>query len=149
MAKKPNYSDDDVKTLRAGYDPEASQAERDQQVKDLAAEMGRSVPSIIHKLRSMELYVAKEYKTKKGGKPETKDSIADRIVAAMPNSVEVPTDVQAVKPDAENLARMTKPMLYFLLALVGGEFVGEETGEETAGGEETGEETGEGDPIPA
>lgn len=80
--KQANYPAEAVEALREGYDPTATQEERDVQVANLAANLGKSVPSIRQKLQVMKLYVAKTYKTKTGNPVESKGSIVDSIAAA-------------------------------------------------------------------
>ena len=81
-AKKANYGAEAVASLEAGYNPDSSQEDRDSQVKALAAELGKSVPSIRQKLQVMGVYVAKTYRTKSGNPTESKGAIVDLIAAA-------------------------------------------------------------------
>lgn len=81
MAEKVvNYTDAQVETLKAGYDPSAAADERKAQVVKLAETLGKSTKSIVAKLSRMGVYVpAAEYVSKTGEKPVKKDTVADAI----------------------------------------------------------------------
>ena len=79
--KAPNYTDEMVATLIAGYDPEASQDVRTAQVAQLSEALNRTTRSVIAKLSRMGLYVPKEYTTKQGTKSVSKAAIVGGIAA--------------------------------------------------------------------
>jgi hypothetical protein len=77
--KVVNYTQAMVDRLYKVYQPDASEAERDAQVKALSEELGRSPKSIRQKLVTEGLYVKKVYKSKTGVKPATKETIVTDI----------------------------------------------------------------------
>lgn len=80
MAEKVvNYTDAQVETLKAGYDPSAAADTRKAQVIALAETLGKSTKSIVAKLVRMGVYVSAEYVSKTGEKPIKKDTVADAI----------------------------------------------------------------------
>lgn len=87
--KTVNYTDEMVARMREVYNPEATQDERDAQVKQLAEELGRSTRSIISKLSREKLYVAKEYRTKQGNKPVSKAALVSGIAALLETDEDV------------------------------------------------------------
>lgn len=57
--KTVNYTPEMVSRLHAVYSPEATESEREAQILDLSAELGKNVASIRAKLTSEGLYVPK------------------------------------------------------------------------------------------
>jgi hypothetical protein len=100
-AKTPNYTDEQVAQLKAGYNPEATEAERKAQVEALATTLGRSGKSITAKLVKMGVYVAKQYVSKNGEKPVKKDAHADAIGKVL----------GLTEPDTESLTKANKSAL--------------------------------------
>lgn len=77
--KVVNYTDAQVETLKAIYNPTATADERKAQVIKLAETLGKSTKSIVAKLSRMGVYVPAEYVSKAGEKPVKKDTVADAI----------------------------------------------------------------------
>jgi len=100
-----NYTDEMTEALRDGYDPEASEATRTEQMEELAHKVGKSVASVRSKLVRMKLYVKKEYVKKTGDKPETKET----IVADMARELGVDADTSLA-----GLEKATKNCLILL-----------------------------------
>ena len=103
--KQPNYTEAMETRLRQVYKPEATEAERDEQIRELADELARNTKSIRAKLVRMGLYVKKEYKTKTGTKPATKET----IVASIADTLGVDADTTL-----SGLEKATKNCLLFL-----------------------------------
>lgn len=78
MAKEKvvNYSPEITEKMKADYLMGVS-------VEDIAAEIGKTVRSVIAKLSREGVYKAKEYVTKTGEKPVKKDVTADAIGAIL------------------------------------------------------------------
>ena len=87
--KAKNYTAEMEARMVEVYDPTASQANRDAQVKQLAVELSRTPRSIIAKLSNLKVYVAKEYKTKKGEKPVNKATLVGVVAALCGESEDV------------------------------------------------------------
>lgn len=100
-----NYTPAMETQLREDYNPEASEAERKEQISALAEEFGKNVASIRAKLVRMGLYVKNEYKAKTGEKPATKET----IVASIADTLGVDADAQL-----SGLEKATKNCLLFL-----------------------------------
>lgn len=84
MTKKAaNYSASDIEQLMDGYDPTATQDERNVQVKQLAADMGRKPASIIAKLVNLEVYVKKVHVAKDGSTSLSKDERVTLIASKL------------------------------------------------------------------
>ena len=103
--KQPNYTDEMVARLHEVYNPEASEAERDEQIIELAQELDRNTKSIRAKLVREGLYVKKEYKAKTGERPATKETIVSDIA----RTLGVDADSQL-----SGLEKATKNCLLFL-----------------------------------
>lgn len=106
--KTPNYTDEQEARLVAGYNPDATQAERNAQVDALGLEMGKKPASIRAKLTSMKRYVKQEYQTKTGEKPVRKADIVDRIADGMGFSADT----------FDSLGKATMPVLAKILEFV-------------------------------
>ncbi len=78
-----NYTKEMVQKLRIGYNPKADEETRDEQIAELAQELGRTPASVRAKLVRLQLYVAKEKKSKDGSKAETKDKIVEDIARSL------------------------------------------------------------------
>lgn len=83
MAKTVNYTEENEARLKEHYDGEADEETRETQIAELADELGKNVKSVRAKLVRMGLYVKKEYKTKTGGKTETKEKIVSDIAECL------------------------------------------------------------------
>lgn len=81
--KNVNYTEEQVRELVAAYVAAEDDASRLAVVIDYAELYGKTVASIRAKLVREGVYVAKEYKTKKGGKPQSKEDMVTLIAAAM------------------------------------------------------------------
>lgn len=79
MAKAPNYTKEQTAELRAAYKAADSQESRDAVVEAFAQKFGKTKPSVRQKLVREGVYVAKEYETKTGEKPETKEAIVEEM----------------------------------------------------------------------
>lgn len=103
--KAPNYTDEMVARMHEVYVPEDSEESREAAIVQLAEEFGKNVKSIRAKLVREGLYVKKEYKTKAGGKAETKETIVQGIA-----------DILGVDADTSlsGLEKATKNCLLFL-----------------------------------
>ena len=82
MAKTVNYTPEQVARLQEVYNPSASEVERKQMVRALAAEFDKKENSVIAKLSNMKIYVAKPTAVSKVTGEETakKDEIAGNLV---------------------------------------------------------------------
>ena len=107
--KNTNYTDAMVTRLREHYDPLADEETRTRQVRELAEEFGKTPASVRSKLVREKLYVAKEYKTKTGAKPATKETIVGDIARVL-----------GVDADSQlsGLEKATKNCLLFLFKTV-------------------------------
>lgn len=102
--KAPNYTDEMVASLRAGYDGSADEATRKVQVAALADELGKSAASIRAKLTREKLYVAMAKAP--AGKAAVRKS---ELVTAIATAVDVDEDVIG------SLEKATKVTLNILL----------------------------------
>lgn len=100
-----NYTPEMVARLHEVYVPESTEAERKEQISELAQEFGKNVASIRAKLVRESLYVKNEYKAKTGEKPATKET----IVASIADTLGVDADAQL-----SGLEKATKNCLLFL-----------------------------------
>ena len=83
MAKAPNYTDEQVATMRDMYMAvrEESEATRAETVDEIAAMFQKSPASVRAKLSRMDIYVAKVVKSKvTDGEPAKKDALAAKLV---------------------------------------------------------------------
>lgn len=96
MAKEKvvNYSPEITEKMKADYLMGVS-------VEDIAAEIGKTVRSVIAKLSREGVYKAKEYVTKTGEKPVKKDVTADAIGAIL----------RMTEGEIESLAKANKTAL--------------------------------------
>jgi K+/H+ antiporter YhaU regulatory subunit KhtT len=74
-------------------------------VETIAAELGKTVRSVVAKLSREKVYKAKEYKTKTGETVVKKDELADKIGALL----------GATEPEMESLTKVNKTMLKKIL----------------------------------
>ena len=81
--KNPNYTDEQTVALVDAYSAADSQEAREAVMSEFADEFGKTVRSIRAKLVREGVYVKKTYKTKTGGKPETKEQIVEDIARTM------------------------------------------------------------------
>ena len=108
--KKVNYTKEQIATLIAGYDMEASVEERGKQVKVLAVELKRKPASIIAKLSNLNHYVAKTYTTKTGDESIRKGAIVALIASAVGETEEAfDTLSKANKTVLESLWNFVQP----------------------------------------
>jgi hypothetical protein len=101
--KTENFTAEQFAQLRDAYlnpDNVGYDAKREA-IKEVAAKIGKSERSCIAKLSREGFYKAKEYTTKNGGKPESKENLAARIAAALGVAVET----------AESLTKANKAIL--------------------------------------
>jgi hypothetical protein len=77
--KAVNYTPEMEARMLEVYQPEASEADRVEQVKFLADEFSRSTRSVIAKLTVLDVYKPKAYVTKKNEKPVRKEAIVTQI----------------------------------------------------------------------
>jgi len=119
-----NYTEAMVARLHEVYTPEASEAERKEQVSALAEEFGKNPASIRAKLVREGLYVKNEYKAKTGAKVATKETIVSNIA----KTLGVDADSQL-----SGLEKATKNCLLFLerTLLIAAELSGESDEGET------------------
>ncbi len=110
MAKKVNYSKEQIAQLIGGYNPEADAETRKAQVEALAVALSRKPASIIAKLSSMKHYTAKVYTNKNGETSVRKGVIVDMIAEAMGESAEsFDTLAKANKTVLESIWNFVKP----------------------------------------
>ena len=108
--KKVNYTKEQIATLIAGYDMEASAEVRDEQVKSLAVELKRKPASIIAKLSNLKHYVSKTYTTKTGGESVRKGAIVALIADAIGETEEaMDTLSKANKTVLESIWEFVQP----------------------------------------
>lgn len=102
MAEKTvNYTPEQTLKLVADYKSGMS-------VETLAESLGKSVRSIVAKLSREGVYQKKEYQTKTGETPVSKDALADQIANILGLS----------EADAESLTKANKSALKAILARV-------------------------------
>jgi hypothetical protein len=81
--KNVNYTDEQTSELVAAYEAAETPEARDAVVEEFAETFGKTVRSIRAKLVREGVYVKKAYKTKTGGKPETKEGVVCDIAAIL------------------------------------------------------------------
>ena len=81
--KTPNYTEEQESVILKRAVPELSYDEQTALVKELADEFGRTVPSVRSKMVKLGVYQKKEYATKTGVKPETKEAIVSDIATTL------------------------------------------------------------------
>ena len=101
-AKTVNYTSEQTAEMVSAYVANPTQ----ETVAMFAEKFGKSVRSVVAKLSREGVYVAKEYKTKTGEKPEKKDSVADAIGAVLKLS----------EADVESLTKANKRALQAIFA---------------------------------
>jgi hypothetical protein len=79
--KVVNYTPEMETRMKEVYIPSATQDERTAQVAEIATEFNRSTRSVVAKLTTMGVYVAKTYRTKQGGAVVRKETIVRAIEA--------------------------------------------------------------------
>ena len=105
----PNYTDSMVDALRAGYDPEATDADRKAQVADLALEVGRSEASVRAKLTREGIYVPLT-KAPAGKAPVRKAQLVQVIATQLDVDVDVIGSLEkATKNTLIRIALALKP----------------------------------------
>ncbi len=77
-----NYTTEQEAELKAGYNPDGTQGERDAQVEELVKVSGRTIGSIRMKLTAMGVYVKKGKVTKSGEKVTRKEDLVSEIATA-------------------------------------------------------------------
>ena len=82
MAEK-NYTAAQTVELVSAYEAAETPESRDAVIAEFAEKFGKTVPSIRAKLVTEGVYVKKEYKTKKGEKPESKESVVTDIARVL------------------------------------------------------------------
>ena len=101
-AKVVNYTPEQTASMVETYLANPSK----ETVETLAAEMGKTVRSVVAKLSREKVYVSKTYETKKGEKPVKKDSMADAIGSILNLS----------EAEADSLAKANKMALAKIFA---------------------------------
>lgn len=101
-AKTVNYTAEQTAKMVADYTANPTA----ETVANLAAEMGKTVRSIVAKLSREKVYIAKQYETKKGEKPVKKDSMADAIGAVL----------KLTEAETDSLAKANKTALAKIFA---------------------------------
>jgi len=81
--KEPSYTEKFTAEITARYLEGDSYEARQEILKEIAAESGKKVQSLRAKLVRENVYVAKEYKTRDGDKPETKSDIVTSIAMSL------------------------------------------------------------------
>jgi len=99
-----NYTEEETQHMIEVYQ---NKPNRDT-VDALAKEMGRTVKSVIGKLSREKVYVKKEYKTKRGEKPQTKLEMVEEIAELL----------QGDNERLETLTKASKQELLYLRVLV-------------------------------
>ena len=105
--KKVNYTAEQTAELVAAYEAADSQEQRETVVSEFAESFGKAKQSIRAKLVSEGVYVAKEYKTKKGDKPESKAAIVADIAREMGVNEETVESLEKANKAALTLVRGT------------------------------------------
>ena len=100
-AKTQNYTVEQTAAIVADYQAGVS-------VADIAAGMGRTARSIIAKLSREGVYKAKEYTTKKGEAPVSKESMAGELMLL----------AGLTEAEADSMAKANKTALAKVLAIV-------------------------------
>lgn len=95
-----NYDKKQVEKMLSTYDAKATQEERDAQIRELEAVLGKKSNSIIAKLSSLGVYVAKVRTTKTGGKVVQKSAIVSNIASLVgQNATKFASFSKATKAD--------------------------------------------------
>ena len=81
--KEPSYTKEFTAEITARYLEGADYEARQEILKEIATESGKKVQSLRAKLVREGVYVAKEYKTLFGNKPETKSDIVTSIAVSL------------------------------------------------------------------
>ena len=105
--KKVNYTAAQTAELVGDYDACETQESREACVAEYAEKFGKPLQSIRAKLVSEGVYIAKEYKTKKGDKPESKAAIVADIAREMGVSEETVESLEKANKAALTLVRGT------------------------------------------
>ena len=82
-AKQPNYTEEMTQHVVARYQEGETDEQREAILAELSEETGKTVKSLRAKLVREKVYVKKTYKTKTGGKAETKEEIVADIARTM------------------------------------------------------------------
>ena len=80
---QPNYTDEQTVELVSAYEKAKTEKDRDAVVDKFAKKFAKVRSSIIAKLVSEKVYIAKTYKTKTGDKPERKSEIVADIAGTL------------------------------------------------------------------
>ena len=106
-----NYTPEMVKKLHADYDPNAPQDKRDEQVKQLAINLEKSIPSVRMKLVKEGIFV-KKGKVAKNGKPSVrKEDLIKQIAANTGQTEHFYRSLEGVTKDVlEFFAEQTTPL---------------------------------------
>ena len=117
-AKAENYSPSEVETMRKRYTEcgnavtKEAHAARKNVVRELAKELGKNPRSIISKMVSEKFYIkASATSGVTGEKPEKKDALAVRVVAAFGTEI---IDGKECSLSADSLAKINKTDLAIL-----------------------------------
>jgi D-ribose pyranose/furanose isomerase RbsD len=81
--KTVNYTETQTAELVERYQAAETPEQRDTVVEELAQDMGKTVRSVRQKLVREGVYIAKEYKTKTGARPESKEKIVTDIAGTL------------------------------------------------------------------
>ena len=100
-----NYTEEQVTTLVAAYKAAETEAERLATVAAYAETFGKTPASIRAKLVREGVYIAKEYKTKTGDKPESKDDIVTDIARTLGVTVDAVGSLEKATKKALRLIR--------------------------------------------
>ena len=101
--KQVNYTPEQTAAVVADYKAGVT-------VETIAANLGKSVRSIVAKLSREGVYKAKEYKTKAGDAPVKKDTLADQVAEL----------VGLTESETDSLAKANKTALVKILAKLNG-----------------------------
>lgn len=102
-----NYSEEAVKTLYAVYRPDMNDAAREAQIRALAEELGKSLPSIRAKLTHLGVYKPK-FKVEAGKAGPTKAALVTAIAATLDVQEEVIESLE--KANKQTLLRVLKAL---------------------------------------
>lgn len=102
--KPANYTAEQTASMVSAYVANPSAAT----VAELAADLGKTVRSVVAKLSREGVYVAKTYTTKSGETPVKKDDLADRMASAF----------GLTEAEADSLTKANKTALVKILAVV-------------------------------
>lgn len=104
MAKTVNYTPEMTQEIVAAYEAAEGYDARAEVIANMAEKFGKSVASVRQKLTREGVYQKKEYVSKTGARPESKESIVARIA----ESLEVTAE------QAESLTKANKRILMLL-----------------------------------